>query len=312
MLGKIYNLAYLSSSNVWLIIGAGGNTAVTQASSDNSTKVATTAFVKSLAYAPIASPAFTGSPTAPTPGGGDNSTNIATTAFVQGNFAALYSPAFTGSPTAPTQSTGDNSTKIATTAFVKSLAYAPIASPAFTGVPTAPTPSPGDNSTEIATTAFVTALLNSSYQSFPSGTLLHFPQASAPIGWTQITDTRANNRMCRVVTSGGGSYGGIHDPTSCSFVASHTHGVTTGNPSQTHNHADAGHSHSFNSYSTFQSSSGSTTPVWYSTSSGVTGSGYASLGIESQNHTHSGTSDNGSSQTNFQPFHLDFILASKN
>jgi hypothetical protein len=33
-------------------------------------------------YAPLASPAFTGTPTAPTPTGGDNSTKIATTAFV--------------------------------------------------------------------------------------------------------------------------------------------------------------------------------------------------------------------------------------
>ncbi len=34
------------------------------------------------AYAPLASPALTGTPTAPTPSGGDNSTKIATTAFV--------------------------------------------------------------------------------------------------------------------------------------------------------------------------------------------------------------------------------------
>jgi hypothetical protein len=35
-------------------------------------------------YAPLASPSFTGNPTAPTPSGSDNSTKIATTAFVQG------------------------------------------------------------------------------------------------------------------------------------------------------------------------------------------------------------------------------------
>ena len=33
--------------------------------------------------APLASPAFTGAPTAPTPASGDNSTKVATTAFVQ-------------------------------------------------------------------------------------------------------------------------------------------------------------------------------------------------------------------------------------
>jgi hypothetical protein len=74
--------------------------------------------------APIASPALTGTPTAPTQSVGDNSTKIATTAFVLANqpslasYAPLASPALTGNPTAPTQTAGDNSTKIATTAFV--------------------------------------------------------------------------------------------------------------------------------------------------------------------------------------------------
>ena len=37
--------------------------------------------------APLASPAFTGTPTAPTPSAGDSSTKIATTAYVQGEVA---------------------------------------------------------------------------------------------------------------------------------------------------------------------------------------------------------------------------------
>ena len=40
--------------------------------------------IAKTAVAPLASPAFTGTPTAPTPASGDNSTKIATTAFVQG------------------------------------------------------------------------------------------------------------------------------------------------------------------------------------------------------------------------------------
>jgi hypothetical protein len=40
-------------------------------------------------YALLASPAFSGTPTAPTPGAGDNSTRIATTAFVDGGFQPL-------------------------------------------------------------------------------------------------------------------------------------------------------------------------------------------------------------------------------
>jgi len=41
--------------------------------------------------------------------------------------APLASPAFTGTPTAPTPATGDDSTTLATTAFVKSLGYASLA-----------------------------------------------------------------------------------------------------------------------------------------------------------------------------------------
>jgi hypothetical protein len=69
----------------------------------------------------LASPTFTGSPAAPTPAGGNNSTLIATTAYVQGELTAkapLASPTFTGDPKAPTPSPGDNDTSIATTAFV--------------------------------------------------------------------------------------------------------------------------------------------------------------------------------------------------
>ncbi len=56
----------------------------TPSSEDNSTKAATTAFVKTLlaSYAKLASPAFSGTPTAPTPASSDNSTKLATTAFV--------------------------------------------------------------------------------------------------------------------------------------------------------------------------------------------------------------------------------------
>lgn len=99
--------------------------------------------------APINSPTFTGNPHAPTPSAGDNSTSLATTAFVATAIAAepagvssfngrtgvvtlalsdvtnvggapLGSPSFTGSPSGPTPTPGDNSTRLATTAFVQS------------------------------------------------------------------------------------------------------------------------------------------------------------------------------------------------
>ena len=82
-------------------------------------------------------------------------------------YAPLSSPAFTGTPTAPTATAGTNTTQIATTAFVTSAlsAYALKASPTFTGVPKAPTATAGDSSTQIATTAFVANALSN----LPSG-----------------------------------------------------------------------------------------------------------------------------------------------
>ena len=72
--------------------------------------------------APLYSPTFAGTPKAPTPPSLDNSTKIATTEFVKmalAEMAPLASPSFTGTPTAPTPSYDDNSQKIANTAFVK-------------------------------------------------------------------------------------------------------------------------------------------------------------------------------------------------
>ena len=118
-------------------------------------------------FATLLSPTLTGVPTAPTAAPGNNSTQIATTAFVATSFATiagvaatyapLISPALTGSPTAPTQNQGVNNTILATTAFVVSalVPKANLASPALTGVPTAPTAANTINNTQLATTAFV-------------------------------------------------------------------------------------------------------------------------------------------------------------
>jgi len=80
--------------------------------------------------AELASPTFTGTPAAPTASPGENTTQVATTAFVTtaDNLKAnLASPTFTGTPAAPTASVGTNTTQVATTAYVKteipSVAY---------------------------------------------------------------------------------------------------------------------------------------------------------------------------------------------
>ena len=102
--------------------------------------------------APLASPAFTGTPTAPTATAGTNTTQVATTAFVTAAVAAGGSgvTSFNTRTGAVVPATGDYTVAQVTGA-------APLASPALTGTPTAPTATAGTNTTQLATTAFVTA-----------------------------------------------------------------------------------------------------------------------------------------------------------
>lgn len=163
-------------------------------------------------YARLASPTFTGSPAAPTAALGDNTTKLATTAFVQNTLGGVLSKSIagTGSVTLTAVEAGNgiieltgaltgnrdvivpssptrpwiirNATTGAFTVTVKTAAgtgvvvaqgnnaavfcdgtnvlageswAAPLASPALTGNPTAPTPAQFDNDTSLATTAFV-------------------------------------------------------------------------------------------------------------------------------------------------------------
>lgn len=86
------------------------------------------------AYAPLASPTFTGTPAAPTAAADTNTTQVATTAFVVGQgylksstasstYAPISSPALTGTPTAPTAAADTSTTQIATTGFVINQGY---------------------------------------------------------------------------------------------------------------------------------------------------------------------------------------------
>lgn len=115
-------------------------------------------------YAPLASPALTGTPTAPTAAAATNTTQIATTAYVKSQgYATTASPTFTGTVVLPsTTSIGNvDSTEIGyldgvTSAIQTQLGTkAPTASPTFTGVPAAPTAAVDTNTTQIATTAYV-------------------------------------------------------------------------------------------------------------------------------------------------------------
>lgn len=92
-------------------------------------KIETLATIASLsAYAPLASPNFTGSPNRSTsPTFGDRSTQIPTTAWVGNEFATINNAALTGNPTAPTPPQGTYNTQIATLAWVQTF----VSSPAF-------------------------------------------------------------------------------------------------------------------------------------------------------------------------------------
>lgn len=114
--------------------------------------------------------------TATTPDFTDNSNRIATTAFVNyvlsnssggsssgsSSGAVLYSPTLTGTPRTTDAAVGTDNDQIANTRFVNAAienaldSYAPLNSPAFTGTPTIETsPNTNDNSNKIATTEYV-------------------------------------------------------------------------------------------------------------------------------------------------------------
>lgn len=201
------NAAILNNNQTYGVATFNGRSGtVTLSNSDVTTALGYTP-ANSTTYASLSSPTFTGNPKAPTATTGDNSSSVATTAFVANTVAGLgsayaptTSPSFSGTPTAPTAAAATNNTQIATTAFVQNvvagavggvtsfntrtgavtltsndvtsvLGFTPAntVSPTFTGTPVAPTQNFSDNSTKLATTSFVrSALSNYAVQSFNS------------------------------------------------------------------------------------------------------------------------------------------------
>ena len=168
-------------------------TATTPSTVDNSTKVATTAFVQAQGYATLASPTFTGTVTIPAG------------ASISG-YALLASPTFTGTPLAPTAAVATNTTQIATTAFVQSQGFAPIANPTFTGVVTIPSgASIGGYLTTTAASTTYAALASPALTGTPTA-----PTAAAATNTTQIATTAF---VQSAVSGGTGGYAPIASPT---------------------------------------------------------------------------------------------------
>ncbi|EIY5719298.1 TPA: phage tail protein [Escherichia coli] len=120
-------------------------------------------------YAPKASPTFTGTPKAPTPAAGNNTTQIATTAFVQAALLTLIDGAPATLDTLKEIAAAINNDPKFSTTINNTLALkAPLSSPALTGTPTAPTAAQSVNNTQIATTAFVKSAIAAMVGSAPA------------------------------------------------------------------------------------------------------------------------------------------------
>ncbi|HHA5213125.1 phage tail protein [Escherichia coli] len=120
-------------------------------------------------YAPKESPTFTGTPKAPTPAAGNNTTQLATTAFVQAALMALINGAPATLDTLKEIAAAINNDPKFSTTINNALALkAPLLSPALTGTPTAPTAAQSVNNTQIATTAFVKSAIAAMVGSAPA------------------------------------------------------------------------------------------------------------------------------------------------
>lgn len=120
-------------------------------------------------YAPKESPMFTGTPKALTPAAGNNTTQVATTAFVQVALTALINGAPATLDTLKEIAAAINNDPKFSTTINNALALkAPLLSPALTGTPTAPTAAQSVNNTQIATTAFVKSAIAAMVGSAPA------------------------------------------------------------------------------------------------------------------------------------------------
>ncbi|HFU8366843.1 TPA: tail fiber protein [Escherichia coli] len=195
---QIANAAFVYAAINALINGAPGTMDTLKeiaAAINNDPKFSET-INKALALkAPLASPAFTGTPTVPTASQGTNSTQIANTAFVKAAITALINGAPGTLDTLKEIAAAINNDPNFSTTINNALALkAPLASPALTGIPTAPTAAQGTNNTQIANTAFVKAAITALINGAP-GTLDTLKEIAAAINNDPNYSTTINNAL---------------------------------------------------------------------------------------------------------------------
>jgi hypothetical protein len=170
---QVATTAYTDAAITALIGDAGAalNTLGELADALNDDASFATSIATSLSFkAPLADATLTGSPASTTPAVDDNSTRIATTAYVVGQgYAKLAGPTFTGTVSGISKSmvglgnvdnTSDANKPVSTAGQTALDLKANLASPTLTGTPAAPTAPANTNTTQIATTAFALGAAN--------------------------------------------------------------------------------------------------------------------------------------------------------
>jgi hypothetical protein len=144
--------------------------------------------------APIDSPEFTGTPMAPTQASDNDSTRLATTAFVQAVADLLRGAAPSDLDTLAkiAASIGNDPDFIGSVNYSLST-YAPLDSPVLTGTPGAPTPPPGDNDSTIPTTSWVNDAIDGRVDALGVGaiytpTISNFSVSSSTARYTAVND----------------------------------------------------------------------------------------------------------------------------
>jgi hypothetical protein len=143
------------------------------------------------AYAPLASPGFSGAPTAPTPPNADNSTRIPTTAWVLLN--APVTPPATATPIVDGTGAVGVATKYAREDHVHptDASRAALASPALTGTPTVPTAAALNNTTQVASTAYADAAVSTLSGTVTTALALKAPLTSPALSGVPTAPTAA-------------------------------------------------------------------------------------------------------------------------